>query len=164
MTIGIRSAREDENASIDALAVEAWQILEPGYQPSEWEGMLLAIGRMSQLRATGHLLVAADDKELHGAVVYVPPGKSNPKMFPDGWPTMRMLVVRPASRGRGIGKRLSDACIELAQRDGAPCIGLHTSPIMKVALPMYIRRGFVKDAELAPIAGAPYERYVLRFD
>jgi len=29
-----------------------------------------------------------------------------------------------------------------AERDGAPVIALHTSPIMTVALPMYRRMGF----------------------
>ena len=68
-----------------------------------------------------------------------------------------------SSRGLGIGKLLSDRCIQMAKEDGAPCIGLHTSQIITVALPMYLRRGFVKDADLDPIAGAPYGRYVLRF-
>ena len=162
-TIAIRDARPDECAAIDQLAVEAWQVLRPGYDEAQWEGMIRAIGGMSKIGATGRLLVAAEGEKLHGAVAYVPPGASNPKMFPEGWPTMRMLVVRPESRGRKLGARLSEACIELARKDGAPCIGLHTSPIMKVALPMYLRRGFVKDADLDPIAGAPYERYVLRF-
>jgi hypothetical protein len=32
---------------------------------------------------------------------------------------------------------------------------------MEVALPMYLRMVFIKDADLPPIAGAPYARYVL---
>ena len=162
-TIEIRNARPDENAAIDQLAVAAWQVLRPGYDEAQWEGMIRVISGMSKIGATGQLLVAADGTQIHGAVAYVPPGASNPKMFPEGWPTMRMLVVQPQSRGRKLGARLSEACIERARKDRAQCIGLHTSPIMEVALPMYLRRGFVKDADLDPIAGAPYERYVLRF-
>ncbi|MDB4986646.1 MAG: hypothetical protein JWN04_1824 [Myxococcaceae bacterium] len=34
---------------------------------------------------------------------------------------------------------------------------------MSVALPMYLRRGFVKDADLDLSGGAAYARYVLKF-
>jgi ribosomal protein S18 acetylase RimI-like enzyme len=68
----------------------------------------------------------------------------------------------PAARGKGIGKALAVACVERAKEDGARFMGLHTSPIMTVALPMYVRIGFAKDADLPPIAGAPHARYVLR--
>jgi GNAT superfamily N-acetyltransferase len=129
----------------------------------EADGLIAAIGRMSKIAEGGKVLVAAVGSEIHGAVGYVPPGFSNPKIFPRTWPSMRMLVVPPSRRGMGTGKRLSEACVQHAKDDGATCIGLHTSEIMTVALPMYLRMGFVKDADLPPIAGAPYARYVLRF-
>jgi ribosomal protein S18 acetylase RimI-like enzyme len=105
--------------------------------------------------------VAVAGESVCGAVVYMPPGRSNPKIFPPSWPSIRMLVVAPSRRGHGIGRLLTEACIERARQDEASCIGLHTSPIMSVALPMYLRMGFVRDADLPPIAGAPYARYVL---
>jgi ribosomal protein S18 acetylase RimI-like enzyme len=157
----IRAATVDDHAAIDALAVEAWQVLKPGYDPRRWDEMLAGVGTMSKLASDGRLLVAGTPEYLCGAVGYMPPGRSNPKIFPLDWPSIRMLVVRPSHRGQGIGKALTMACIRAAVRDGARCIGLHTSPIMEVALPMYLRMGFIKDADLPPIAGAPYARYVL---
>jgi GNAT superfamily N-acetyltransferase len=162
-TAQIREASPSEYADLDNIAVEAWQTLKSGYAPDQWNGLIAAIGRMSRIAENGTLLVAADGSEIHGAVGYVPPGFSDPKLFPRNWPSMRMLVVPPSRRGRGVGRRLSDACIDRAKGDGATCIGLHTSAIMTVALPMYLRMGFIKDADLPPIAGAPYGRYVLRF-
>jgi GNAT superfamily N-acetyltransferase len=162
-TAQIREALSSEHADLDNLAVDAWQILRSGYAPDQWDGLIAAIGRMSKIAEGGKLLVAAVGSEIHGAVGYVPPGFSNPKLFPTNWPSMRMLVVRPSRRGMGVGKRLSEACVQRAKGDGATCIGLHTSAIMTVAQPMYLRMGFVKDADLPPIAGAPYARYVLRF-
>jgi ribosomal protein S18 acetylase RimI-like enzyme len=159
--VEIRAATVDEHAAIDVLALEAWQVLKPGYDPEHWGGLLVSIAKMSALAAEGRLLVATSSQQVAGAVAYMPPGRSNPKIFPLGWPSIRMLVVRPSHRGRGIGKALTNACIHAAREDGARCIGLHTSPIMEVALPMYLRMGFVKDADLPPIAGASYARYVL---
>jgi ribosomal protein S18 acetylase RimI-like enzyme len=118
---------------------------------------------MSKIADSGEILVALQGDELVGAVGYLPIGSSNPALFPSDWPSMRMLVVRPSSRGTGIGRRLAERCVSRARSDGARCIGLHTSPIMTVALPMYRRMGFVKHANLPPIAGAPYERHVLWF-
>jgi ribosomal protein S18 acetylase RimI-like enzyme len=163
--VEIRGATVGDHAAINALALEAWQVLKPGYDPQRWDELLAAIGRMSMLASEGRLLVATTSSEqVAGAVGYMPPGRSNPGMFPVDWPAIRMLVVRPSHRGRGIGKALTNACIREAVKDEARCIGLHTSPIMDVALPMYLRMGFIKDADLPPIAGAPYARYVLAIE
>jgi ribosomal protein S18 acetylase RimI-like enzyme len=160
----IRAARVEDHAAIDALALEAWQVLKPGYDPQRWDALLTSVGTMSRLASEGRLLVATTSEQVAGAVGYMPPGRSNPQIFPDDWPSIRMLVVHPRHRGSGIGKALMNACIREALEDGAHCIGLHTSPIMEVALPMYLRMGFIRDGELPPIAGAPYARYVLSLD
>jgi ribosomal protein S18 acetylase RimI-like enzyme len=162
--VEIRAATTQDFALVDALALEAWQVLKPGYDPKQWGDLLTSVGRMSQLATDGQLLVATTSGQVAGAVGYMPPGRSNPKIYPLEWPSIRMLVVRPSHRGCGIGKALMNACVREAAKDGARCIGLHTSPIMEVALPMYLRMGFIKDADLPSIAGAPYARYALTLD
>lgn len=159
----IRNALEEEYPAINELAVEAWQVLKGGYASDQWDGMLAAIGNMSNLAANGQLIVAADQTRIIGAVCYMPSKASNPDIFPETWPSIRMLVTHPTSRGKGIGRKLTEECIHRALLDQAECIGLHTSPVMAVALPLYLRMGFVVDKELSPIAGAPYARYVLKF-
>ncbi|EFL51991.1 GCN5-related N-acetyltransferase [Solidesulfovibrio fructosivorans JJ]] len=157
----ITDAKAQDHPAIDALAVEGWQVLKSGYAPEKWESLLLAIGGMSKLSENGRLIVARNSETILGVVAYLPPNASDPVVFPEGWPSIRMLVTRPAYRNMGIGRRLMEACIARAKQDGSACIGLHTSPIMTVALPLYLRMGFVKDRDLEPFAGAPYARYVL---
>lgn len=159
----IRNAVVADYSDINELALEAWQVLRDGYDPAQWDNMLTAIGNMSDLAATGELIVAVEQDRIAGAVCYMPPHTSNTAIFPEGWPSIRMLVTRPADRNKGIGRRLTEECIQRARRDQADCIALHTSPVMSVALPLYLRMGFVMDRELPSIAGAPYARYVLRF-
>ena len=71
-----------------------------------------------------------------------------------------MLVVDPAARGLGTGRALTEACVARARRDHAPEIALHTSPIMTVALPMYLRMGFVRVRDAPPLFGVPYAIYM----
>ncbi|WP_338821991.1 GNAT family N-acetyltransferase [Bradyrhizobium septentrionale] len=68
-------------------------------------------------------------------------------------------MIDPAFRGKGLGRALSTECVARAKRDGAPAIALHTSPIMTVALPMYLRMGFLKAHDVPPIFGVPYAVY-----
>ncbi|MDD5105659.1 MAG: GNAT family N-acetyltransferase [Desulfuromonadaceae bacterium] len=159
----IRNAREEEFSAVNVLTADAWQVLKAGYDPAQWDGMIAAVGSMANLASNGELIVTEDHGRDVGAVCYMPPNASNPDMYPEGWPTVRMLVTHPNYRGKGIGRRLTEECIRRARRDRADCIGLHTSPVMSVALPLYLRMGFVMDKELSLIAGAPYARYVLKF-
>ena len=73
----------------------------------------------------------------------------------------RMLAVSPMNRGRGIGRKLAQECIDRALRDGAKAIGLTTGEMMRVAEPMYERMGFKKEAELGTRFGVKHARYVL---
>ena len=71
-----------------------------------------------------------------------------------------MLVVDPQQRGAGVGRALTQACIDRAERDGSAVIALHTSPIMTVALPLYLRMGFELVRDAPPICGVPYAVYL----
>jgi ribosomal protein S18 acetylase RimI-like enzyme len=75
---------------------------------------------------------------------------------------IRLLSVDPAARERGIGPALSEATIERARRDGASVIALHTSPVMSVALGMYLRMGFIHTRAIPDRNGLPYAIYTLR--
>lgn len=115
---------------------------------------------MTALFKSAEVVIATIDERVAGAVAYVGPGKPKGDLFPAEWPILRMLVVAPEFRGCGLGRALTLECISRAVRDKARLIALHTSPIMKVALPMYERIGFRLEREVAPIFGVPYAVYV----
>ncbi|VXA99618.1 GNAT family N-acetyltransferase [Massilia sp. 9I] len=145
--------------AVNRVAQAAFAQYEHHYQ--DWPSFNEGIGRMADLSEVAELLVAEVDGDIAGAVVHVGPGSPRSAIFPQEWSVIRMLVVAPGYRGHGVGRQLVAACLRAAMRDGAPAIGLHTSPIMASALRMYTGIGFTRDCDLDPIRGVPYGRYML---
>ena len=121
--------------------------------------MLAGLSKTSALSASGEIIIAELEDKFAGAVAYFGPNSQKASFFDQRWPIIRMLVVDPAFRGKGIGRVLSNECIARAKRDGSPVIALHTSPIMSIALPMYMKMGFVKAYDAPPIFGVTYAVY-----
>ncbi len=64
------------------------------------------------------------------------------------WPEVRLLAVAPAARGRGVGAALMQECVRRVRRAGGRVLSLHTTDLMKTALRMYERMGFVRAPEI----------------
>jgi ribosomal protein S18 acetylase RimI-like enzyme len=160
MSWSIRDAELADAADIDRVALAAFSQYRDLYD--NWPAFSRNIGRMSRLDA--ELIVAADGARIGGAVGYVAPSRPSADFFEPDWPVIRMLSVDPAARGAGLGRRLTEACVARARRDGAPVIALHTSPIQKVARAMYLRMGFEERYPTPPIYGVPYAVYLKALD
>ena len=154
----LRDFRAEDAVSVNQIALEAFDEYRSAY--SDWPSFSKNIGTMATLAQNGEIIVAATESSLVGAVAYVGPRKPKAAFFDPEWPIIRMLVVHPEHRGKGLGHALTNECIRRAQRDGASCIALHTTPIMKVALPMYQRMGFEFRRDAPPIFGVPYGIYL----
>src|SRR4051794_33772257 len=127
---------------------------------SDWPLFNANVAKMPRLAKTGEIIVAEDDGRIVGAVAYIGPQAAKPAFFEPAWPVIRMLVVDPAARGKSIGRQLTEECFRRAERDQAAVVALHTTPIMTVALPMYLRMGFARVREAPDILGVPYAVYV----
>ena len=156
MNYKIRDFQIEDSRFVNEIALKAFLQYKDHY--SDWEGLSKKISNMSILSNESELIVGTIASKVIGAIAYVPAGKAN-GFFSSEWPAIRMLVVDPNHRGIGLGKALTEICVSRAIRDGASCIALHTSPIMKVALEMYLRMGFKLEYEIPFIHGVPYNIY-----
>jgi GNAT superfamily N-acetyltransferase len=155
--IVLRDFDSNDDAALGGVALAAFEEFRGHY--SDWNAMAAGVSRMAALAKTGEIIVAARGGQIVGGVAYVGPHKPKAAYFEPAWPIIRMLVVTPAARGNGLGRRLTQACIDRAKRDASPIIALHTTPIMNVALSMYLRMGFTKVCAAPDIYGVPYAVY-----
>jgi len=155
--IQVRDYRGSDTEDVNRIAVSAFGQFENEYK--DWPAMVAGLSRMASLSATGDVIVAEYQDRIVGAVAYFGPNVAKASFFDQGWSIIRMLVVDPNARGKGVGRTLTIECIARAKRDRSQVIALHTSPIMTVALPMYLRMGFSKAYDVDPIFGVPYAVY-----
>jgi GNAT superfamily N-acetyltransferase len=155
--IRLRNYESADAENLNRIAVSAFDQFRHHYE--DWPAMLAGLSKTSALSASGEIIIAEFQDKFAGAVAYFGPNSQKAGFFDQRWPIIRMLVVDPTFRGKGIGRALSDECIARAKRDGSPIIALHTSPIMSVALPMYLKMGFAKAYDAPSIFGVAYAVY-----
>jgi len=78
--------------------------------------------------------IAESDGERVGAVLVVKQSRSTAKL--------RLLIVEPAARGRGLGRRLVEECIAFARAKGYRRLELWTQSNLAAARSIYKRYGF----------------------
>jgi ribosomal protein S18 acetylase RimI-like enzyme len=166
MTIIIRHALSVEHDRVALLAVEAYQEYAQSLSKDNWEIMRTNLSNIGEVAKVGTLIVAtranSDRSDIIGAVIYCPPGHSDPRIFQSEWASLKMLSIDVRYRGQGIGAQLCLECVDRARQDNAEVIALHTSELMLAARGMYAKLGFDLDIELPPRLGLRYWRYVMR--
>lgn len=77
----------------------------------------------------------------------IPGGHPRPPLGPDQ-ATVRMLGVHPEAQGRGVARRLMEACLDEARRAGKRRISLDTTEAMVPAQRLYESMGFRRGDDL----------------
>ena len=142
----VRRARPEEYDAVGALTAQAY--LDDGTVSEDYAAVLRdAAGRAGATE----LMVAVDaDGSLVGSVTLVPPDAPREwrQTAVPGAPMMRMLAVPVEHRGRGIGRLLTQWCLDYTASNGWHSLCLHTQETMPAAQSLYASMGFVRDESL----------------
>ncbi len=143
--IEIRPVRASEYAAAGAATAGAYH----EYRRPDARGWDAYLERMADVASRADrttVLVALDGGVIAGSATLeldarVRPGPSEP-LAPDE-AHLRMVGVSPEHRGKGIGRRLVIACIDLARERGRRVMTLDTNVAMVAAQLLYRSLGFV---------------------
>ncbi|MBE1878969.1 GNAT family N-acetyltransferase [Myceligenerans pegani] len=151
MDFTIRPIAEAEHDALGELTAQAY--LREGFlEYGEDDPYLPRLRDVSARAAVAEVLVAVEgdgesgDRML-GGVTYVPAPGPMSDLARDGEAEIRMLVVGPDVRRRGVGEALARACLDRARASGRTAVVLCSQPQMHAAHRVYERLGFVRDPE-----------------
>lgn len=111
-----------------------------------WEENLSKDETYMDLFKIATCFVAVNDGKIAGAAFIIP--HRNPyKWFDAEWSYIRLVGVLPELGGKGIGRKLTEMCVETAKANGEKTIALHTSEFQNAARHIYESMGFKKQKE-----------------
>jgi ribosomal protein S18 acetylase RimI-like enzyme len=145
--IEIREARTEELDEVENLVQAAYREFQPLMPAAPWERWMANIVETIH-SPMGLLLVADHQGKIEGAVKFYPDAaQSHLGEWPPGSASIRMLAVRPGSRGQGYGLLLTQECLRRARDLKIPTIFLYTGTFMAAARHLYEKLGFKRAPE-----------------
>lgn len=156
IAIHIREARKDELPEIETLVKTAYQEFQGLMPEAIWKRWMANVSEA--LHASGGIvLVAETGGRIAGAVTFYPDaGQAHQGHWPAGAGAIRLLGVRPGSRGKGYGALLTQECLRRARELKISTIFLYTGTFMAAAQHLYEKLGFQRapefDGDPGPIA------------
>jgi len=162
----IRTAADDERATIRELTLRSYAEYAEIMDPDSWRGLSQALRDALASDQLVERIVAEDDGRLVGSAMLYPAETDAYGALASraGAPEIRLVAVAPEARGRGIAKALVEECIRRARAQGASEVGLHTSRSMRAAMAMYANLGFTRapERDFQPPGAELVEAYRLR--
>ncbi|HMC80122.1 MAG: GNAT family N-acetyltransferase [Actinobacteria bacterium] len=168
MSLSIREAVPEDYEELSRLITDAYQEFAETLG-DDWEGYRDDLADIARRAAQGSQLVAETEERPVGTVTYYPPREDEPTAsewwwWPKGFAYLRALGVDPATRGRGVGRALTIACIERARADGAAGIALNTLSFMPAATALYEGLGFRQTGGNVEWGGRKLLSYIQNID
>lgn len=151
----VRNAKPEEFEAIGKLMVQVYSQLEGFPKESEqpnYYKMLANIGELANKPETELLVAVSPDEKIAGTVVYFGDmkhyGSGGTATNEQNASGFRLLAVDPQTRGKGIGKLLTNECIRKAKEKKRCQVVIHSTMAMSTAWKMYENLGFKRSEDL----------------
>lgn len=162
MNVQYRRGQLNDLNDLKLLALKSWRQFQPMLTSENWK---LLHGNLNDDKTYFELLENAacfvctiHANKIIGMAFLVSSG--NPTdIYDKDWSYIRFVTVDPEFGGKGIGKHLTQLCMELAKSNNEKHIALHTSELMNNARHIYEHLGFTILKEIPQRLGKRYWLY-----
>lgn len=167
MNFDFRKGITNDINSLRELAIVSWSQYKNVLKEEQWDRLNATLmSNKTYIDLLNHsecIVCETEKKEIVGMAFLVP--KGNPTdIYEVNWSYIRFVSVNPFYEGKGIGRKLTEKCIEYAKKNGEEVIALHTSEIMVKARALYEKLGFRIYKEIEPRLGKRYWLYLLELN
>lgn len=151
----VRTAKKDEFEEVGSLLVRVYSELN-GFpkieEYPEYYDTLKNVGKLTENPNIELFVAVSEQNQIGGAIVYF----NDMKYYGSGGSAtkeknacgFRLLGVDSKTRGLGLGKKLTQFCINKGKNSDCETMIIHTTNYMKLAWKMYERFGFKRADDL----------------
>ncbi|MCF8278555.1 MAG: GNAT family N-acetyltransferase [Flavobacteriales bacterium] len=144
MKLAYRNGTKEDTAALQALGILAYSQHQFAMTTDNWKkyhSFMSDPENFTYLMSTSTCFLCECDQDIIGMAFLVPSGNPT-NMFEKQWSYIRMVAVHPKFEGKGVAKKLTQMCIDLARTTGEEYVALHTSEFMNAARHIYEGFGF----------------------
>jgi ribosomal protein S18 acetylase RimI-like enzyme len=162
--MNFRQGNYKDLSSLKNLAINSWGQFQNELTNDNWEKLKKNLAddkTYLELLDNSYCLVCVNNiDEIIGMSFLVPSGNPT-EIYDKSWCYIRFVTVDQNYSGHGIGRQLTQMCIQYAKDNNEQVIALHTSEIMNKARHIYESLGFEILKEIEPRLGKKYWLYKL---
>ena len=164
MKIKFRRGKSDDLNDLKTLALKSWKRFQPMLTGENWQKLSDSLNDDATytelIQNSTTFICTTEQDQIIGMAFLVSSGHPT-EIYDKDWSYIRFVSVDPDFGGQGIGKQLTEMCIELARSNKEKHIALHTSELMNNARHIYESLGFEILREIEPRLGIKYWLYKL---
>jgi len=156
-----RTGTKEDLQQLLQLGIQSWSRFQPSLTADNWEKLISNVSNpdtYTGLLDKSYCIVCEENGQLTGMAYLMYSGTAY-DVYEANWCSIRYVSVHPGYNGKGIGRQLTQLCIDKAREIGEKTIALHTSEIMPNAMHIYESFGFEIVKEIEPRLGKRYWLY-----
>ena len=164
MKLTFRKGNIDDLNDLKQLAINSWGQFKTALTNENWQTLSDSLNddkTYSDLLKNSDCIVCLTDKNKIVGMTFLVSRGNPTEIYDKEWSYIRFISVDPTYSGNGIGRKLTEMCIELAKSNNEKTIALHTSELMKNARHIYETLGFKILREIDQRLGKRYWLYKL---